>query len=89
MTEFKFELGEKVRDKVSGFKGTIIQRTEFLNGCIQYGVQPQGLDKDGKIRDAMGIDEQSIELIEKKKSPFEFKKRNGGPYRLAFKSRGY
>ena len=83
----KFNLGDKVKDKITGFKGTITSRTEFLNGCIQYGVQGN-LDKEGKIPEPMGIDEQSLELLNPPKIKVE-PKRTGGPNKLAFKPRGY
>ena len=35
MTEFKYALGTKVRDKITEFEGTIIARCEYLNGCVQ------------------------------------------------------
>jgi len=57
---FKFELGQGVKDLVTGFSGIISQRTEYLTGCARYGVQPKELDKDGKIKDAVYLDENSI-----------------------------
>lgn len=47
MSIFKHELGAHVKDIVTGFKGAIIARSEFLNGCIRYIVAPTKLDKDG------------------------------------------
>ncbi len=35
---FQFKLGQEVRDVVSGTKGIIMARTEFLTGCTQYCV---------------------------------------------------
>ena len=34
-------LGQKVRDKITGFEGVAISRIEYLSGCIQYGVIPR------------------------------------------------
>ena len=35
---FKFELGIMAKDRVSGFKGIIMVRAEYLTGCIKYGL---------------------------------------------------
>ncbi len=61
----KIQLGDKVKDKVSGFVGVAVAKTEFLNGCIQYNVMPKA-GKDGKMPEEVGIDEQSLEVIIKK-----------------------
>lgn len=70
---FKFELGDEVMDVFTKFKGHIEARTQCLNGCIQYILQPV-VDKEGKLPDGCQIDEQSLKLI--KKSPL--KKRKDG-----------
>ena len=62
MTDWKFRLGEKVKDNVTGFKGTVISRIEYLNGCLQYCVDPK-VGKEGKMDKAHYIDEGQLELI--------------------------
>lgn len=69
------KLGNKVRDKVSGFVGIAVARTEFLNGCVQYSVQPKA-GKDNKVPEEVGIDVESLEVIEPKK--VKIKKRDTG-----------
>lgn len=39
---FKFENGQTVKDRVTGFKGVILGRTQYATGCIQYGICPPG-----------------------------------------------
>lgn len=34
----KFELGELLEDKVTGFKGTVMVRAEYFTGCVCYGL---------------------------------------------------
>jgi len=81
------KLGDKVRDKITGFVGIATARTEFMNGCIQYVVQ--GKSHKNQMPDGIGIDEQSLELVNPPK-PIKIKKeRTGGLNRLAFKQRGY
>jgi len=58
----EIKLGDKVRDKVSGFIGIAVAKTEFLNGCIQWSVMPKA-GKDGKMPEEVGIDSQSLEVI--------------------------
>lgn len=46
MTRFKFKLGDEVQDSVTDLCGIITGRTEYLNGCIQYGIeQKQAVSK--------------------------------------------
>ncbi len=61
---FQFALKDHVRCKITGFAGIVSSRTEWMNGCVRYGVQPTTLDKDGKVRDADHFDEQQLELVE-------------------------
>lgn len=48
-------LGDKVKDRISGFSGIATARYEYLNGCIRFQVEPDKLNKgamiDGKIFD--------------------------------------
>jgi len=73
---FEFNLGDKVKDTVTPFKGVVIARTEYLNGCIRYQVQPTDL-KDGAPQEATSFDEEQLRLVtaKKKKAPA---KRTGG-----------
>ena len=42
------QLGDLVKDKVTGFTGIVICRAVWLNGCARLTVQPQKVGKDGK-----------------------------------------
>ena len=70
MSKFKYKLGLKVKDKITGFKGIIVSRLQFLFGCNQYGVRPQKLEK-GEPIDAHYIDEGRIKIIGKGIAPKE------------------
>lgn len=78
-------LGDRVHDKVSGFKGIVTGRLEYLNGCRQFLVKPEQLDKDGKMIDGIWIDEQYLvlDLGGVMPDPFAVSKspRRGGPDR--------
>ena len=56
------KLGDKARDTVTGFEGTVTSRTEYISGCTRVGLQP-GVDKDGKIPDAQHFDEPMLEVL--------------------------
>ena len=43
---FKFNLGDELKDEISGFKGIVVARIEYLTGCEQYQLQPRGLNKE-------------------------------------------
>lgn len=62
---FKFEMGLPARDTITGFQGVITSRTQFINGCNRYGIEPK-MDKDGKLPEVHAFDEARIELIEGK-----------------------
>lgn len=70
--KLKFKNGQKVRDKITGFEGTITCCAEYLNGCIRYSIQPE-LDAEGHYQESEVIDEEQLELIkeatEKKTKP--------------------
>jgi hypothetical protein len=55
-------LGDKVKDKVTGFTGIVAGRTTFLHGCVRCGVQCDEL-KDGKPLDVIWFDEPQLKLV--------------------------
>jgi hypothetical protein len=56
-------LGDKVKDVVTGLTGIAVGRTQYLQGCTRVAVQPQEL-KDGKPVEASWFDEPQLEIIE-------------------------
>jgi hypothetical protein len=59
MSKFKFPLGIKAKDKITGFEGIILGRGDYLTGCNTYGLKPK-VDKDGKIQNMEWFDEGTI-----------------------------
>lgn len=60
------KVGDKVRDRVTGFKGVAVCRTEWLNGCVRIGVQPASCyTKDGETRmpEISTIDEGQLDIV--------------------------
>lgn len=60
MSEIK--LGNKVRDKVTGFTGIATAKIEYINGCIQYCVKPK-VAKDNTMSEGEYIDIDELEVI--------------------------
>lgn len=62
MSIFEFELGDKLKDRVTDLEGICIGRIEYLNGCKQYAIKPK-MAKDGKVYDAEWVDSQQVEKL--------------------------
>lgn len=80
MTEktFKFQLGDEVKDKITGFKGIIRGRTQYLTGCNTYGLQNQKLNNQ-KPADWQWFDEDLLILVKEKKIVLNRREGDGGP----------
>lgn len=55
------KLGDRVRDRVTGFEGIVIAITVWLNGCRRATVQSREL-KDGATIPAESFDVEQLEL---------------------------
>lgn len=75
--ERKYELGQKVLDTITGFKGTITAVADYYNGCVRYQVQPP-INEKGEYQDSVMVDEEQLELIPKEKKPTVPKSKHGG-----------
>jgi hypothetical protein len=60
----EIELGQEVRDTVSGFQGIAVCRHIYLNGCARISIQPP-VDKEGKLPEVVTLDEPQLEVIKK------------------------
>jgi hypothetical protein len=56
----KISIGCRVTDTINGFTGLTTGRLEYLNGCRQFLVKPERLNKDGKPEEGIWIDEQNL-----------------------------
>ena len=57
------KLGDRVRDRVTGFEGVITVASKHLFGCTQFAVKSPEV-KDGKPIDAQWFDEGGLEIVE-------------------------
>lgn len=58
----KINLGDEVKDSVTGFKGIVVARTDYIHGCTRVSVQPK-VGKDGKVPDQMAFDEPALVVL--------------------------
>jgi hypothetical protein len=56
------KLGDRVRDKITGFQGIVIGVTDWLYQCRRPIVQPEEV-KDGKMPDSQSFDEDQLEVL--------------------------
>lgn len=57
-------LGDRVKDRISGFQGIAIARTTWLHNCTRIVVQPETLNKEGKPAEDLAFDEAQLEVIQ-------------------------
>lgn len=60
----KIELGDRVKDKITGLKGVVIGVTYWLYGYRQFVIQPESAN-DGKPAETFVMDEQRLDMVKK------------------------
>ena len=76
----KINLGDKVRDTVTGFTGIAVARTTWLHGCDRITIERDALDNKGMVQDSCVFDDPRVELIEHKPVPMARPQlKTGGP----------
>lgn len=55
-------LGDRVKDKITGFTGVVVGITSWLNGCVRVGIQGASL-KNGIPLGTEWIDEAQLKLV--------------------------
>lgn len=63
-TDQGIELGDKVKDRVTGLTGIAVSRADHLYSCRQFNVRPQEA-KDGKHTEGWWYDAGQLEVVEK------------------------
>jgi hypothetical protein len=58
------QLGAVVRDVITGFVGTAIQKRETLNGNVQLAVQPKNKDGENALPEAHFLDHHTLKVAE-------------------------
>ena len=78
----KLNYRQRVTDNVTGFKGTVVAISQWQQGCVRIGVQPE-IGEDGKMPDVQWIDEPQLtgEIAKAPHGPQQDMKRNFDPTR--------
>ena len=58
------QLGSTVRDAISGFTGIATQIAEYLNGNLQYGLQPKAKEDGSDCPESHFIDYHTLDVID-------------------------
>jgi len=60
----KINLGDTAKHVITGFTGVVVARVEYLTGCSQLCLQPQGLTLDkGDVYDSRYFDEPYVDVV--------------------------
>jgi len=63
----KFEIGDHLRDVISGYEGVVTAKTVWYNGCVRYRLEPDKLNpRTGELIESETFDEEQLEKIKKK-----------------------
>ena len=60
----RIELGDRVKDRITGLRGIAIGATDWLYACRRIVIQPER-SKDNKPADTFCVDEPQLELVER------------------------
>ena len=59
------ELGDFVKDTITGFTGIVVGKHDYLQGCTRMTVQPK-IDKDNKLPGIETFDQLQLKIITSK-----------------------
>lgn len=59
------DVGDSVKDTITGLTGIAVCRSEWLYGCVRVGVQPRTVT-DGKAPEIVYVDEPQLKVVKRK-----------------------
>lgn len=59
----KINLGDTAKHAITGFTGVVVARVEYLTGCSQLCLQPQGVTDKGDVYDSRYFDEPYVDVV--------------------------
>jgi hypothetical protein len=59
------DVGDSVKDTITGLTGIAVCRSEWLYGCIRVGVQPREAN-EGKVPEIVYVDEPQLKVVKRK-----------------------
>ena len=75
----KYELGQELKDVVTGYTGIVLAITHYYTGCVHYSLQLRKLDENGKERPWEGYDESRLAPTGKRVTLPGLKMETSGP----------
>jgi hypothetical protein len=63
MSEWMFNLGDELVERISGISGICVARVEWLDGRRQYVIQPKGHDYEGHPKKGLACEESMIDKV--------------------------
>lgn len=73
----KPQLGDRVKDRITGFSGIVVGRTEWLSGCGRVGIQAEKSKAGVLPPEPFWVDDQQVAILGRK--AFSVKPTRGGP----------
>jgi hypothetical protein len=73
----KIQLGDRVKDSITGLTGIAVAKTQWLHGCERITIQPEKLN-EGKVPDTATFDEPQVVVVKAQQSP-KGRTDTGGP----------
>jgi heat shock protein HspQ len=73
MIEHKFDLGDTLKEKVTGVVGVVLGITKYATDCIHYGIQAK-IKPDGSIPEWHWFDESRLDKVDGEKVVFNLAK---------------
>jgi len=62
--DFEFELGQTIKDVITGFEGVVLGRTQYLTQCNCYLLVPQGKTKTKRL-EGEWFDADRLKMVKK------------------------
>ena len=59
------EIGDRAKDRISGFTGIVVTRSDWMNNCLRFGLQAERLDEKGHKPDVVYFDEPDLVVTKK------------------------
>lgn len=69
--------GDRVKDKVTGFEGTVVGVADYISGCRQCCVAPEA--RGGKFEESHWFDDDRLSVTTEQAVTLTERKRAGGP----------
>lgn len=72
------DLGDKVKDPITEYKGIAYARTTYMQGCDRIGIQAP-INEEGQVPELFWVDEPQLIITSKVKKKSKNEKGKGGP----------